>query len=82
MAISHNSEGFSQSLEQFFVTVGQDNFGNKIPFLNYYLQGWQFLKIVIEFLSYVISSKLIFVQCSARALNQAVTIILFDKGPF
>ena len=41
-----------------------------------------FLKIVIEFLPYVISSKCTFVQCSARALKQAVTIILFDKGPF
>ena len=25
---------FSQSLEQFFLTVGQNNFGNKTPFLN------------------------------------------------
>ena len=23
--------GFSQPLEQFFLTVGQDNFGNKVP---------------------------------------------------
>ena len=28
-----NFESFSQSLEQFFLTVGQDNVGNKIPFL-------------------------------------------------
>ena len=26
-------KSFSQSLEQFFLTVGQNNFGNKIPFL-------------------------------------------------
>ena len=25
---------FSRSLEQFFLTVGQNNFGNKIPFFN------------------------------------------------
>jgi hypothetical protein len=24
-------ESFSQSIEQFFLTVGQNNFGNKIP---------------------------------------------------
>ena len=28
-----NFKIFSQSLEQFFLTVGQNNFGNKIPFL-------------------------------------------------
>ena len=28
-----NSKSFSQLLEQFFLTVGQNNFGNKIPFL-------------------------------------------------
>ena len=27
---------FSRSLEQFFLTVGQNNFGNKLPFLNLY----------------------------------------------
>ena len=29
-----NFKSFSRSLEQFFLTVGQNNFGNKIPFLN------------------------------------------------
>ena len=29
---SSNFQSFSQSLEQFFLTVGQNNFGNKIPF--------------------------------------------------
>ena len=28
-----NFKSFSQSLEQFYLTVGQNNFGNKIPFL-------------------------------------------------
>ena len=28
-----NFKRFSQSLEQFFLTVGQNNFGNKIQFL-------------------------------------------------
>ena len=27
-----NFKSFSQSLEQFFLTVGQNNFGNKIPY--------------------------------------------------
>ena len=40
-----NFKSFSQSLDQFFLTVGQNNFGNKIPFLklNYSSQdtvGW------------------------------------------
>ena len=30
------SNFFSQSLEQFFLRVGQNNFGNKIPFLFWY----------------------------------------------
>ena len=30
---SRISKVFPQSLEQFFLTVGQNNFGNKIPFL-------------------------------------------------
>ena len=28
-----NFKSFSQSLEQFSLTVGQNNFGNKIPFI-------------------------------------------------
>ena len=31
---TNNFKSFSRSLEQFFLTVGQDNFGNKIPFLD------------------------------------------------
>ena len=30
-----NFKRFSRSLEQFFLTIGQNNFGNKIPFLAY-----------------------------------------------
>ena len=30
-----NFKSFSRSLEQFFLTVGQNNFGNKIPFTIY-----------------------------------------------
>ena len=30
-----NSKSFSRSLEQFFLTVDQNNFGNKIPFFSY-----------------------------------------------
>ena len=31
--ISKKFQSFSRSLEQFILTVGQNNFGNKIPFL-------------------------------------------------
>ena len=31
--LTSNFKSFSQSLEQFFVIVGQNNFGNKMPFL-------------------------------------------------
>ena len=31
-----NFKIFSWSLEQFFLTVGQNNFGNKIPFLSFW----------------------------------------------
>ena len=30
--VASNFKSFSRSLEHFFLTVGQDNFGNKIPF--------------------------------------------------
>ena len=30
-----NFKSFSRSLEQFFVTIGQNNFGNKISFLKH-----------------------------------------------
>ena len=39
-----NFKSFSQSLEQFFLTVGQNNFGNKIPlslFALLYKQSWK-----------------------------------------
>ena len=32
--ISKILQSFSRSLEHFFLTVGQNNFGNKIPFLS------------------------------------------------
>ena len=32
-----NFKSFSRSLEQFFLTVGQNNFGNKIPFPSFFL---------------------------------------------
>ena len=35
-----NFKRFSQSLEHFFLTVGQNNFGNKIPFQFAELSGW------------------------------------------
>ena len=31
-----NFKSFSRSIEQFFLTVGQNNFGNKIPFLFFF----------------------------------------------
>ena len=40
-----NVKSFSRSLEQFFLTVGQNNFGNKIPFICLSLKsrywGWK-----------------------------------------
>ena len=41
-----NFQSFSQSLEQFFFTVGQNNFGNKIPFFSFRVgcdRAWQVL---------------------------------------
>ena len=40
-----NFKNFSRSLEQFFLTVGQNNFGNKIPIL----QDKSNEKISVEF---------------------------------
>ena len=36
LVISKPLQSFSRSLEQFFLTVGQNNFGNKIPLQNFY----------------------------------------------
>ena len=36
-----NVKSFSQPLEQFFLTVGQNNFGNKIPFLFRPMKHWE-----------------------------------------
>ena len=33
--VASNFKSFSQSLEQFFLTVGQNNFGNKILFMDF-----------------------------------------------
>ena len=38
-------KSFSRSLEQFFLTVGQNNFGNKIPIF-YYDFYWSFLSFL------------------------------------
>ena len=35
-------KSFSRSQEQFFLTVGQKNFGNKIPFITYHAWKWLF----------------------------------------
>ena len=46
-----NFKSFSRSLEQFFLTVGQNNFGNKIPFLKLVLYiKWQVLDLQINYI--------------------------------
>ena len=47
-----NFKSFSQSLEQFFLTLGQNNFGNKIPLFWYQTSLWE----VLEVESYLICS--------------------------
>ena len=44
-ASASNFKNVSQSLEQFFLTVGQNNFCNKIPFLGFQQDCWRFNKI-------------------------------------
>ena len=40
-----NFKSFSRSLEQFFLTVGQNNFGNKIPILSFHIHEFKYLYI-------------------------------------
>ena len=40
-----NFKSFSRSLEQFFLTVGQNNFDNKIPFLHCLIATYNILKL-------------------------------------
>ena len=39
---------FSRSLEQFFITVGQNNFGNKIPNRAPFNHLWRFLGLLLQ----------------------------------
>ena len=41
--LASNFKSFSRSLEHFFLTVGQNNFGNKIPFIRQYLAKMYFV---------------------------------------
>ena len=45
-----NFKSFSCSLEQFFLTVGQNNFGNKIPFLNEGHVNWKSYFLHMQYL--------------------------------
>ena len=45
-----NFESFSQSLEQFFLTVGQNNFCNKIPFQSHSL--WNPMQLAFFFMQF------------------------------
>ena len=45
---NHQIFFFSRSLEQFFLTVGQNNFGNKIPNVPFYLQVLESEKLKLK----------------------------------
>ena len=55
LAFSLEFQNFSRSLEQFFLTVGQNNFGNKIPFPHLLNSFGDFLVIWIENCTYTYS---------------------------
>ena len=50
--LASNFKLFSWSLKQFFLTVGQINYGNKIPFRFCFLYTWQFDEIFQNILFY------------------------------
>ena len=45
MAFSLEFKSFSRSLEQFFLTVGQNNVSNKIPILMFFMNRINFAKM-------------------------------------
>ena len=53
-----NFKRFYRSLEQFFLTVGQYNFGNKIPFLDFHCVSWFGWILFLLSLKYNLSKKL------------------------
>ena len=53
-----NFKSFSWSLEQFFLTVGQNNFGNKIPFILLFSLVF-FPKLAASFLGQMIARTLV-----------------------
>ena len=66
-----NFKSFSRSLEQFFLTVGQNNFGNKIPFLSisYHFHTSKFF----DYLDF---------HCPTRVLAVGATIFPVRVGKF
>ena len=52
-----NFKSFSRSLEQFFLTVGQTNFGNKIPFAKFSSTHKSFFKLLCSVISWRFCTK-------------------------
>ena len=73
-----NFKSFNGSLDKFFPTVGQNNFGNKIPFLRsmHLIKSDQDLKmpiVLVQFLTVSLHSRsysFVFSSCSCSAISQ------------
>ena len=85
-----NFETFSWSLEQFFLTVGQNNFDNKIP-LNLYIFSIQHYICIVgknfkrknvgisKFISFLVSSWYVFNSYEIFTINVESLIFHFPK---
>ena len=66
-----NFKSFSRSLEQFFLTVGQNNFGNKIPM--YTLELFQtFLKLLFPYCATLHYNRLLLLLNEQQGLCQKI----------
>ena len=67
-------KSFSRSLEEFFLTVGQNNFGNKIPFL------W-FQVVILDYPSIICPGKqfVLHLQAIIEEVTLKAIICLVDK---
>ena len=69
-----NSKSFSGSLEHFFLTVGQNNFGNKIPFAN--ISPSQAFCIFLEKLLLTRRAQIIFFQVRRSNVREQLLKII------
>ena len=74
-----NFKSFSPPLEHFFLAVGQNNFGNKIPFLKTFLR-LKILVLMIELYWVVYTESFPFINWLKKKLSIINTLMIFNPS--